>query len=83
MSSAGYANWTVEDVIRASESGEIISGVIQCVPSRGNKWYKLYGQAKSTARKVVQTDGDGGTLVGSSVLINDITNLIRNCFTFR
>ena len=78
MSSAGYANWTVEDVIRASESGEIISGVIQCVPSRGSEWYKVYGQAKSTAMKVVQADGDGSTLAGSNVLINDVTDPTQN-----
>ena len=38
----------------------------------------MYGQANSSARKVVQTDGDGSTLVGSSVLINDITNTPQN-----
>ena len=44
------ARWTVEDVIAAAEKDEIISGVVQNIPSNGFEWYKLFGEAKSTAR---------------------------------
>jgi cell division protease FtsH len=40
--------WTVEEVIAAAENNNIVSGIIQAVPSNGFEWYKLYGEAKNS-----------------------------------
>jgi cell division protease FtsH len=46
--------WTVEEVLAASERDEIISGVVQNLPSNGFEWYRLYGEAKNTGMRVIQ-----------------------------
>ncbi|MDR1438400.1 MAG: ATP-dependent zinc metalloprotease FtsH [Puniceicoccales bacterium] len=37
--------WTVGEVLEAAKSGRILSGEIQCLPSRGAQWYRLSGNA--------------------------------------
>ncbi|MDR1457328.1 MAG: ATP-dependent zinc metalloprotease FtsH [Puniceicoccales bacterium] len=44
--------WSIESVLAAAERNDIVSGVIQGVPSKGFEWYKLYGEAKSDGGKV-------------------------------
>ncbi|MDR1458340.1 MAG: AAA family ATPase, partial [Puniceicoccales bacterium] len=39
--------WTISQSIDASEDGRIITGVIQPDPSKGERWYRLHGRAKS------------------------------------
>lgn len=44
------SKWTIENVISAAENGDIITGVIQGIPSNGHEWYKLYGEAKNATK---------------------------------
>ncbi|MDR1890568.1 MAG: ATP-dependent zinc metalloprotease FtsH [Puniceicoccales bacterium] len=44
--------WTIEAVIAASERNDIVSGVIQGIPTKGFEWYKLYGEAKNTGENI-------------------------------
>ncbi|MDR1413472.1 MAG: ATP-dependent zinc metalloprotease FtsH [Puniceicoccales bacterium] len=46
------AKWTIEEVIVAAEKGEIISGVVQNVPSNGFEWYRLSGYAKNLTKRI-------------------------------
>ncbi|MDR0693511.1 MAG: ATP-dependent zinc metalloprotease FtsH [Puniceicoccales bacterium] len=53
--------WSIESVLAAAERNDIVSGVIQGVPSKGFEWYKLYGEAKSV---------DGNVISGGNVISN-------------
>ncbi|MDR2603491.1 MAG: ATP-dependent zinc metalloprotease FtsH [Puniceicoccales bacterium] len=55
--------WTIESVLAAAERNDIISGVIQSVPSKGFEWYKLYGEAKSTGEKGLS----GGKVISNAL----------------
>jgi cell division protease FtsH len=50
VAAANNAKWTIEEVIAAAERGEIISGVVQPIPSNGFEWYKLSGYAKNLGK---------------------------------
>ncbi|MDR2735490.1 MAG: ATP-dependent zinc metalloprotease FtsH [Puniceicoccales bacterium] len=39
--------WTISQAIDASEQGRISEGVIQPDPSKGDRWYRLYGKART------------------------------------
>ncbi|MDR2200534.1 MAG: AAA family ATPase, partial [Puniceicoccales bacterium] len=38
-------NWTISQVLEASQNGKILDGFIKSDPSKGDKWHLLYGKA--------------------------------------
>ncbi|MDR1433048.1 MAG: ATP-dependent zinc metalloprotease FtsH [Puniceicoccales bacterium] len=53
IAAVNNAKWTVEDVIAAAERDEIVSGVVQNIPSNGFEWYRLCGEAKNVGKYVL------------------------------
>lgn len=44
-------SWTMNDVLRAAEEGNIVSGIIKADPTRGQEWYVVSGEMKNPEYK--------------------------------
>jgi hypothetical protein len=73
VSSIQNNKWTIRSVIAAAEKGDIISGTIQGLPSKGFEWYKLYGEARKTEGNVSADDSTEQVIINAG---NFLQNLI-------
>lgn len=69
--------WTINDILQAAESGNVLNGTIKADPTRGQEWYVISGEMKNPEYKA-DTPGLAPTLLfrAEGRLTNDRYNAL-------
>jgi ATP-dependent Zn protease len=73
--------WTIEAVRAASERNDIVSGVIQGIPTKGFEWYKLYGEAKNTGENITSSPSAHQVVVNGDNMLKKFNNTLAQSNT--